>query len=112
MSRRVGGLQGQIRQASIALDHVEETLRLFGPEIDMAAISPCPVPTMHHAFRGEVSRIVLESLRTASGPLSTTQITERVMRDRGLDLNDKRLCLTFGFRKVHPPLRLLRCCWT
>jgi hypothetical protein len=91
-------LQGQVRQMTLALDHVEETLRLFAPEIDVAAISPRPVPTMHHAFRGEVSRIVLESLRTAVGPLSTTQLTERVMRERGLTLNDKRLRRTMTHR--------------
>ncbi len=98
LAGQIEHLQGQVRQLTIALDHVEETLRLFAPEIDMAAISPRPVPTMHHAFRGEVSRIVLESLRTAAGPLSTNQITQRVMRDRGLDLNDKRLCATIGRR--------------
>ena len=27
-------LQGQVRQLTVALDHVEETLRLFAPEID------------------------------------------------------------------------------
>jgi hypothetical protein len=91
-------LQGQVRPLTIALDHVEETLRLFAPDIDVAAISPRAVPVMHHAFRGEVSRIVLEGLRTAVGPLSTTQLTERVMRERGLDLNDTRRCWTMGQR--------------
>jgi hypothetical protein len=98
LAGQIEHLQGQIRQATLALDHVEEALRLFAPEIDIAAISPRPVPTAHHAFRGEVSRIVLESLRTASGPLSTTAITDRVMRDRGLDLSDIRLHKTMQQR--------------
>jgi hypothetical protein len=91
-------LQGQVRRLTIDLDHVEETLRLFAPEIDIGAISPRPLPPMHHAFRGETSRIVLEGLRKAAGPLSTTQITERVMRERNLDLNDARLCLAMSKR--------------
>jgi hypothetical protein len=95
---QIENLQGQVRRLTIDLNHVEETLRLFAPEIDVAAISPRAVPVMHHAFRGEVSRIVLESLRTAVGPLSTTQLTERVMRERGLDLNDTRLCRVMGQR--------------
>src|SRR5712671_4694777 len=70
--------QGELKRLTIALDHVEETLRLFAPR---------PVPPAHHAFRGEVSRIILESLRTAVGPLSTTQLTERVMKARALDAN-------------------------
>jgi hypothetical protein len=56
------------------------------------------VPPAHHAFRGEVSRIVLEALRTAAGPLSTTEITRRVMAERGLDPNDLQLRLTMSRR--------------
>src|SRR6185312_7989482 len=69
--------QGEVKRLTIALDNVESTLRLFAPEIDMASIAPRAVPPAHHAFRGEVSRIILEALRTAVGPLSTTALTER-----------------------------------
>ena len=65
LAGQIENLQGQVRQATIALDNVESTLRLFAPDIDMASIAPRPVPTAHHAFRGEVSRIVLEGLRQA-----------------------------------------------
>jgi hypothetical protein len=75
-------------------------VRLFAPEIDMAALGPRRVPPAHHAFRGEVSRIVLETLRTAAGPLSTTEITRRVMEGRGLDTNDVALA-----RSDHEPTR-------
>ena len=81
------------------LDHVEETLRLLAPDIDIAAIAPRPVPPMHHAFRGETGRIVPESLRKAAGPLSTTQLTDCVMRERGLNLNDSKLCRTMSQRQ-------------
>jgi hypothetical protein len=33
-------LQGKIRQATIDLDDIEAALRLFDPEVDMAALSP------------------------------------------------------------------------
>jgi hypothetical protein len=56
------------------------------------------VPPAHHALRGEVSRIILESLRKAAGPLSTTALTDAVMRKRGLDLNDLTLKSTMGRR--------------
>ena len=98
LAGQIEHLQGQVRQATVALDNVESTLRLFAPDIDMASIAPRPVPPAHHAFRGEVSRIILEGLRQASGPLSTTALTERVMRERGLDLNDTRLKQTMGRR--------------
>jgi hypothetical protein len=65
LAGQIEHLQGQVRQAAIALDNVESTLRLFAPDIDMASIAPRAVPTAHHAFRGEVSRIILESLRSS-----------------------------------------------
>ena len=55
------------------------------PEIDFEAITPRKVPTVHHAFRGEVSRIVLTALRESRRPMTTTALTERVMKERGLD---------------------------
>ena len=85
---QIENLQVQVRRLTVDLDHVEETLRLFAPDIDMEAISPRRVPLQHHAFRGETSRIVLESLHKSVWPLSTTQITERVMRERNLDTSD------------------------
>lgn len=41
---------------------------LFAPTIDMTAIGARRVPTAHHAFRREVPRIVLETLRGAIAP--------------------------------------------
>lgn len=90
--------QGEVKRLTIALDNVESTLRLFVPDIDMGSLGTRPVPTAHHAFRGEVSRIVLETLRTAVGPLSTTALTEAVMKGRGLDVNDSALKRTMGRR--------------
>jgi hypothetical protein len=85
---KIESLQGQLKKAVLDLDNVEATLRLFAPTIDMVAIGARRVPTAHHAFRGEVSRIVLETLRTAVAPLMTGALAERVMAERGLDVAD------------------------
>src|SRR5665213_759902 len=90
--------QGEVKRLTIALDNVESTLRLFAPDIDMASIGPRPVPPAHHAFRGEVSRIVLEALRDSIRPLSTTELTDRVMKERGLDVTDRALARTMSRR--------------
>jgi hypothetical protein len=82
----------------IALDNVEATLRVFDPAIDLGEIAPRKVPTAHHAFRGEITRIILEALRETTRPLSTTQLAERVMHERGLDTGDKVLCRTMSRR--------------
>ena len=104
LAGQIEHLQAQLRQTVVALDNVEATLRIFDPEIDLGQIAPRKVPTAHHAFRGEVSRIVLEALREATRPLSTTQLAEHVMRERGLDVNDKALCRVMS-RRVGACLR-------
>ena len=84
-------LQAQLRELVIALDHVEATIRLFDPEIDLGPIKARPVPPQHQAFKGEVSRIVLATLRNAKIPLTTEDIAKRVMAERGLDTANKAL---------------------
>jgi hypothetical protein len=84
-------LQAKLRQATLDLDHVEASLRIFDPTIDMLALGARRVPTAHHAFKGETTRIVLDAIRTAGRPIATTAITERVMKERGLDAGDAGL---------------------
>jgi len=91
-------LQARLRQSVIDLDHVEASLRLFAPDIDMVAIGARKVPTAHHAFKGETTRIVLETIREAGRPITTTAITEAVMKGRGLDATDVGLFRTMSKR--------------
>lgn len=72
--------------------------RLFAPDIDMEEIGPRRVPPAHHAFRGEVTRMLLQALRNATRPLTTTELAERVMQERGLDMNNVQLKRTMGRR--------------
>ena len=98
LAGRIEHLQSEVVSATVELDHIEASLRIFDPAIDIAGIAPRPVPPAHHAFRGEVSRILLEALRKADRPLSTTELAERVMRERGLNLKDVKLKRTIGRR--------------
>ena len=95
---QIEALQAQLKTAVVALDNVEATIRLFAPGIDLAAHGERKVPTAHHAFRGEVSRIILETLRTATRPVTTTEITERVIAERGLARDDALLFRTISKR--------------
>lgn len=89
---QIESLQGQIRQAVIDLDHVEAALRLFDPNVDMAALPPRKVAPVLYDTKGDTGRIILETLRTATRPLTTAAVCEAVMLARGLDTNDKGLC--------------------
>lgn len=62
--------QGEVRNLTVALDHVEEIIRLSAPDIGIQAIVPRCVPPAHHAFRGEVSRTIPE---TSGGRIKASQ---------------------------------------
>ena len=78
-------LQGQLRQAVIDLDHVEAALKLFDPEVDLSALPARKIAPVSYDTKGDTGRIILETLRNATKPLSTAQIAEAVMVARRLD---------------------------
>ena len=89
---QIEALQAQLRQAVIDLDHVEAALRLFDPDVEMAALPPRKVAPVLYDTKGDTGRAILETLRQAARPLSTAQVCEAVMVARNLDTNDKALC--------------------
>lgn len=78
LAGRIEHLQVRVRQATVELDHIEASIRIFQPDIDIVVLGARKVPTAHHAFRGETTRIVLEAIREAGRPIPTTTITERL----------------------------------
>jgi hypothetical protein len=75
----------------IDLDHIDASIHIFDSSIELEEIKARPVPPKHHAFRGEVTCIVLATLRNAKKPLTTQDIAQRVMAERGLDTANVRL---------------------
>jgi hypothetical protein len=94
----IEALQRQLKDTVGQLDSIEATIRVFQPDIDLFKFGPRPVPPPHAAFKGEVSRILLQSLRASKYPLSTRRLTEIVMQERGLPLEDIRLRRTMQQR--------------
>lgn len=90
LAGRIDALQDQLREAMIDVDHVDCTLRLFDPDIDLDEIRPKPLPPRHHAFKGQVTRSILAMLRS-EGALDAKAITIRLMAERELNPNDKTL---------------------
>jgi hypothetical protein len=74
------------------LDHVEAALRLFDPDVDLAALSPRKVAPVLYDTKGDTGRLILETLRTSMHPLTTAQVCDAAMKARNLDTNDKALC--------------------
>lgn len=102
----IDALQDQLRQAMIDVDHVDSTLRMFEPDIDLDEIRPKPLPPRHHAFKGQVTRAILAMLRS-EGPMDAKAITIRLMAERELNLADKTLQKTMH-KRIGAALRNLR----
>lgn len=106
LAGQIDALQDQLREAMIAVDHVDSTLRLFAPDIDLDEIRPKPLPPRHHAFKGQVTRSILAMLRT-EGAMDAKAITLRLMAERELNLNDKALVKAMQ-KRIGAALRNLR----
>ncbi|MEJ0074038.1 MAG: hypothetical protein WDO17_01090 [Alphaproteobacteria bacterium] len=91
-------VQTTLRQLIIDLDNLDATIRIFRPDIDLEEIRPKPFPPRHAAFKGEIMRVVMATLRTAGKPLTCPEITLQVMAERGLNTADPRLLKLVGKR--------------
>ena len=106
LTGQIDALQDQLRQAMIDLDHIDCTLRMFDPEIELAEIRPKPLPPRAHAFKGQVTRSILAMLR-AEGAMDAKAITIRLMAERELNPNDKALAKAMH-KRIGAALRNLR----
>ena len=78
MAGQIEYAQTTLRQLIIDLDNLDAALRLFEPDIALEEIKPKPFPPRHAAVRGDLSRIVLASLRQSSTPLTAQGIAQHV----------------------------------
>jgi hypothetical protein len=82
----------QLHGLRAALEHLDATLCLFDPAAVPGAIEPKVWrPKADWAKRGEMTRICLDTLRRASGPLCNRDIALALMTARGMDTDDDRL---------------------
>ena len=91
LSGGIADLEKRIGQHRADLLHVDGVLRLFAPEFEPATILPRAVRRPNSWFKpGELARLVLDVLRTATAPLSIREITTQIMERRRLDPQDGR----------------------
>ena len=98
LTRKRADIAGQIehRQRSLRhliaqLGHVDAAIRILNPDFDIGAIRSKPVPSRHAAFKGEVTRIVLDILRDAARLVTSREIAVELMRQRALNPDDREL---------------------
>jgi hypothetical protein len=83
--RLVAEAQDVLQDRLASLDHLTATILLFDPDADLTGQSLKRAPSPHRAFKGEMRRHVLQSLRTAKGPITSLDITRTFIEGRGMD---------------------------
>ena len=76
----------EMRKLTVDIDHLDACIRLFDPAADTEAIKL--YVTKHRAQKGTVKRFVLNTLREATSPMTSREITELWIRDRGLNADE------------------------
>lgn len=87
----IADLEKRINGHRADLVHLDATLRMFAPDIEVARIEPRAVRRRNAWFgRGECARLVYGILRTAVRSMTSREIAEALMAGRGLDPADQR----------------------
>ncbi len=83
----------RVRLAAIGADigHLDAVIRQFDPDYDLASIRPKRPRAQDGARPGEMSRFILGVLREVAAPITTAAIVQRLIAERGMDGEDRRL---------------------
>ncbi len=81
----------RLAQIGVDVGHIDAVIRQFDPYYDLASIRPKRPRGPDVAGRGEMSRFILGVLREATEPVTTQEVTRRLMTERGQDIEDRRL---------------------
>ncbi len=101
-------LQAQLEQRMADMHALDATIRIFKPDIDLEDLPMRRVPPAHAAFRGEMARFFLSTLRAAPSGLTTLEMAHAVIKARRLNPADKVLGKTILRRTGHSLTRLRR----
>ena len=77
-------LLAEAKKVLCDIDHIDATIRLFDPEADLERVRRNRYATKHRAQKGYLKRFVLDQLREATEPLTSRDITQAWIEDRGL----------------------------
>lgn len=94
LAGRIEAAQEVVRQLVIDLDNVDATLRIFVPDIDLEEIRPRALPPRYHAYKGEVMRTCLNGLKNSREPMTTHQLSQLLLTERGVQSTDRRMLQT------------------
>ena len=85
LTTEIANLERQLRHRKELKVHIDATLKLLNPDIDVDKIKGKRVPKRVKLFRqGELGRMILDALRKAGGkPISTAEIVNDILAAGG-----------------------------
>lgn len=88
----VSQLERQLSRQQADLTHLDATLRLFDPTIRVTEIRPRRQYMRNTWFRhGECLRLIYDVLREAGQPVTTRDLTERIMQIKAIQAAEARI---------------------
>lgn len=105
---RIQAIHEEAARLIAALDHLDQAIRLFDPEIDFEVLPVKALPPPNAAFRGEFQRSLLEYLRGPQRWQTTDELTVKVMVQRRMNEADRALRVLTRKRVGHALTRLRR----
>jgi hypothetical protein len=106
LAGQIETMQRAMRELVATIGHIDAAIRVFDPNADIEDIKP-KLPPRFQAFKGEVSRLVLNALRESKKPLPVSDLTLTVAAGRGINPDDKPFMRVLS-RRVGACLRNLR----
>ena len=101
---RLETAQAEVHQTLIDIDHIDATLRLLDPKIELLKIKPKRLPPKYAAFDAEIVPIVLDILRQSERSLTTRDLAIRIAQTNGVSITDPIMVRTIA-RRVGAALR-------
>lgn len=98
LAGRIEALQQEADALAVDVKTLDGAIRIIAPEYDLRSIRPRRRRSKNQFFtvHGEASRFVLDTLRAATGPLSTNEIAELAVTKNGFknpDIKALRACV-------------------
>lgn len=78
----------EITRLQGALSHLDGSIKLFAPEYDLSTVKSKRTNTRNQYFKqGEAQRMTLDVMREEAAPLSSREITDRLLQRKGIESN-------------------------
>jgi hypothetical protein len=85
LTTEIATLERQLRHRKDLKGHIDATLKLLDPNVDLEKIKRRRVPDKRvKLFRaGELGRMIIDTIRRAGGPVATAEIVDAILKAGG-----------------------------